>query len=294
MQISRGQKHLQRLLLLVTASLILCGELAWAKEPLKLGVFPRRNATVTIKLFKPLAQYLEQQLKREVVLVTEKDFPSFWRGVQQQKYDLVHYNQLHYLQSRNRYGYEVILMNEEQGKSTISAALVTRKDSGITNLKQLKGKSIAFGGDHTAMVSYVANTVLLHRAGLNPGDYRKIYTKNPPNACIAAYQGIVDAAGIGDVALKMPVVRNRIDSAQMHILARSEPLSHLPWAMHKRIDPKTRNAVIRAMLALNKSDTGKTILAKAKLTALHKASDKDYELSQIILNEYNGIQENAR
>jgi ABC-type phosphate/phosphonate transport system substrate-binding protein len=80
----------------------------------------------------------------------------------------------------------------------------------------------------------------------------------------------------------------------MRILARSEPFSHLPWAIHTRIDNKTRKAIIRAMLALNKSDAGRKILQNAKLTALHEASDSDYELSQQILNEYNGMQEDAR
>ena len=41
-------------------------------ESLTLGVFPRRNAKVTYKLFKPMAAYLSEQLNREVKLVTAK------------------------------------------------------------------------------------------------------------------------------------------------------------------------------------------------------------------------------
>jgi phosphonate transport system substrate-binding protein len=267
--------------------------LVMAQEPLRMGIFPRRNATATIKMFKPMAEYLSARLDREVILVTAKDFPSFWHGVQQQRYDLVHYNQLHYLQSRDAYGYQVVLMNEENGNNTIRSAITVRKNNGIQQLADLRGKTVAFGGDNTAMISYVTNTVLLRRAGLMPGEYKQIFSRNPPNACIASYQGVADAAGIGVPALSMPVVKKHIKTDQMVILATSEPVSQLPWAVHSRVDEQTRTRIIQSLLELNESDTGKKILSQAKLTALRPANEEDYETSASLLREFENTRSHA-
>src|SRR5262245_50503997 len=62
-----------------------------AGDSLIMGVFPRRNATETTKLFTPMADHLGEQLGRKVELVTAKDFESFWQGVMERRYDIVHY-----------------------------------------------------------------------------------------------------------------------------------------------------------------------------------------------------------
>ena len=51
----------------------------------------------------PLADHLAERLGYKVVLVTSKDFDTFWKGVEEQKYDLVHFNQYHYIRSAQTY-----------------------------------------------------------------------------------------------------------------------------------------------------------------------------------------------
>src|SRR5262249_30572105 len=134
-----------------------------ADDALVLGVFPRRNAAETTRIFTPMAEYLSARLGRPVRLVTSRDFESFWLGVTARRYDIVHYNQYHYIRSAQ--SYQVIAHIEEFGKSTISGAVYVRKDSGITDLAQLKGRTVLFGGGEDAMISYIANVYLMLQAG---------------------------------------------------------------------------------------------------------------------------------
>ena len=69
-----------------------------AEDPLIIGIFPRNKATETTTMYTPLANYLSERLGRKVVLVTSKDFDSFWKAVMERRYDIVHYNQYHYIQ----------------------------------------------------------------------------------------------------------------------------------------------------------------------------------------------------
>lgn len=254
-----------------------------------IGIFPRRNAETTIKLFTPLAHYLEEKLGKPVKLVTTKSFESFWQGVESHQYDLVHYNQYHYVKSQKEQGYSVIVKNEEFGEDTIAGSIVVRSDNDINNLDDLRNKKIVFGGSRSAMQSYIVATYLLRQAGLQAGDYKEAFSRNPPNAIFAAYYGQSAAGGTGDKVLKLPVVTNKIDSSKMKYLALGDQLPHLPWAVCKNMGKQERHQIQKILSELKDSNRGKQILASAKLTGLNIARDSDYdphrEMILAVLNE---------
>jgi len=257
------------------------------QKPLIMGVFPRRNAKVTIKLFKPMAEYLGQKLGRKVTLVTEKNFKEFWNGVTQQKYDIVHYNQYHYLVSHKKFGYQVILKNEEFGKSTLAGAIVVRKDSGINSLQDLRGKRIAFGGGPRAMISYIVPRYMLLKAGLKQGDYQEVFASNPPNAAFSAYYKQSDAAGAGSMVFNLDVVNQTVDVNQLKYLKTSKELAHIPWAVKKTMSARLRDKIKSLLLKLKDTPRGRQILSNARMTALVNATDAEYnEVRKIVKAVY--------
>ena len=258
------------------------------QPPLVLGIFPRRNAADTFMSFSSIARYLSDQLGREVQLETARDFPEFWKRVTQQRYDIVHYNQYHYIKSHTEQNYQVILQNEEFGDKQIAGTILVRKDSEFNSLEDLKNKKIVFGGGKKAMIAYVVPTALLRRAGLKDGDYVEGFLKQPPKTVFAVYHKDMDAAGIGDTFVHIPAVTGRIDVSEIKPLATSESLAHLPWAVKGSIADSLRSKIQKVFLSLNDSEQGKAILKKAKLTGLHKANDRDYDAHRKILIEVFG------
>jgi phosphonate transport system substrate-binding protein len=246
-------------------------------DPLTIGIFPRRSADVTEKMFAPLVQHIAQQLNRKVRLETAPDFATFWQKVARKRYDLVHYNQYHYLRSSADFGYQVILKNEEFGHDRIAAAIVVRKDSNIRELTDLKGKIIAFGGGKKAMISYIAATDLLREAGLNKGDYFEQFSLTPPKAVMAAYFRQSTAAGAGNYVLDLPKLRKEIDADEMMYLAISPAYAHLPWATSEKVSPTLRKQLQQILSSLKSSTTGRQILKQAGLTNLKLATDDEYD-----------------
>ena len=246
-----------------------------AESSLVLGVFPRYNATETTTMYTPLADQLSQRLgDTKVRVVTSKDFDTFWKGVEEQKYDIVHYNQYHFIRSAQTY--RVIAHSQEFGKSAVAGAIYVRKDSGITDISQLRGRTVMFGGGKDAMMSYIAPRFLMMRAGLKEGDFKTEFAVNPPNALLALYHKQADAAGGGDILIDLPVVRNAIDASELKILATTEPLLFLPWAVKRNMPAKLRESIQSILTGLEQSDAGKNVLKAAKTTGLEKAEDKDY------------------
>jgi phosphonate transport system substrate-binding protein len=246
-----------------------------ADDALVLGVFPRRNAAETTRMFKPLADHLAKELKRHIVLVTARDFDSFWQGVTAQRYDIVHYNQYHYIRSAQHY--QVIAHIEEFGKSTIAGVIYVRKESGIANLGQLRGRTVLFGGGEDAMVSYIANRYLLQQAGLKKDDFKSMFAVNPPNSIVALHRQQADAAGAGDGVLDLPVVKKSIQGDDLVALAKSTPLLQLPIAAKRTMPADMRNAVQSILIDLRKSEAGMLVLKSAAMTGMGPAEDKDYD-----------------
>ena len=269
--------------LLTLASLITLAPTWAADDALAMGVLPRRNVTETINMFRPIADELEKALGRRVEVKTARDFSAFAHEVNAMRYDLVHLNQLQYIQAQ-RLGYQAIAKNEEHGKTTVRSAIIVRKDSGITSLAELKGKRIAFGGDRNAVVSYVIPTALLRAGGLMANDYTEVFTRNPMNAVVVTYIGETDASGANSSATQ-PGFVSGVDADKIRLLVQSEPLPHLPWAASPRLSPALKTHIQAVLTDLHNNDDGRRALASAQLTGLAPASDSDYDAHRRLLSD---------
>lgn len=276
---------------LVTLLTALCVLPALAREPaLHFGVFPRWNAQTMVRDFTPLARALEKQLGRSVLIETDKDFDSFMRRVYAHEFDLVHLNQLQYLQAHERAGYQAIAKLCTATTCTISALLVTRQDSGIRTLTQLRGKTVAFG-DRNAMVSHLLARSLLRQAGLRDGDYLTVFTHNPPNALFAVYNGDAAAAGVGSPVFEQPEVVKHVDRQRIRVLAESVPIPHLPFAVRGDLDAGLVAKIRTALIALADQPGGLELLRHIGATRLVGAEDAEYAaLRPYVTEGHPGVQ----
>lgn len=248
-----------------------------ALADITVGIFPRRDVSTTHKIFKPLVKQLSTELGEKVVLDVPKDFDAFWKSLSEKKYDLVHFNQYHYLRGNKEYGYQVIVANMEQGNKQIAGSLSVRADSGINSLTDLRGKTILFGGGKKAMGSYIAPTAILKQAGLKADtDYKVAFAKNPPSAVIAVFNKAAGAAGAGNVILNIGAVKKKVDVSQLKILAESEPFVQLPWAVHPEMAETKAQQIQTIMTGLKASDAGKAVLKAAKVNDFYAVTDADF------------------
>nr|WP_245635070.1 phosphate/phosphite/phosphonate ABC transporter substrate-binding protein [Marinobacterium profundum] len=275
------------ILLLVLASLLAdaltLAPRAATQEPLTLGILPRRNATLTTELFTPLVEYLSKSLGREIQLVTSKDFDTFLQDVKDERFDIVHYNQFHYVRSSAQY--RVIAHNREFDRNTVAGALYVKKDSGISRVEQLRGKTIIFGGGKDAMMSYILPRYLLLQAGLQPGDYREIFAKSPPNSLIGLYYDEAQASGAGDILIDLKVVKGSVDTSQLTHLAVTEQLLHLPWAVRRTMENEDAARIQALLIGLEASQEGLAILKQAQMTGIGIANDDSYAPHRRVIDQ---------
>jgi phosphonate transport system substrate-binding protein len=273
----------------ILVSLIICllFPVVSLADPFTIAIFPRRDAATTVNMFTPLANYLEEKLQRPVEIQTGANFQVFLNRLNKVKADLIHLNQYQYINIHNELGYEAIVQNEEFKEQNISSAIYVRKDSGITEVKQLKGKNIVFGGGKTAMMSYIVPTYLLRQAGLEAGDYKEVIAVNPPNAVLATYLNQADAGAAGEVVRRLPLVTKKINTDELMIIAESEKLPHLPWAINKSVPDNQKQFIKQLLVDLKLSKEGKAILKSARLTAFNPVDHETYNSHKRIIDSLN-------
>jgi phosphonate transport system substrate-binding protein len=281
---------LQNLLIFFLLLISVSPVMAKGEDSLSLGIFPRRNAEITYKIFTPLTEHLSAELGLQVTLDVSYDFEDFWQKLASGKFDIIHCNQYHYLAARRDFNFEVIGTNSEFGKTTIAGAIVVRKDSGFQSLKDLKGKKILFGGGPTAMQSYILTTHLLRKSGLARGDYIENFAINPPNAVLAVYYQQADAGGSGDLVLQMDSIKNRIDVSQLEFLANSQQLPQHPWAVSKSLSIEIRQQIRQVLTTMEQSQSGLAALQAASLDRIIPADDQDFDPFREITLEIKGQQ----
>ncbi len=255
-------------------------------KPLTLGVFPRWNAQITVRDFTPLAELLGRELSRSVQIETDKDFDSFMRRVYAKEFDIVHLNQMQYIQAHEKAHYRVIAKICDNPECVIKAVIITRKDRNLTKLSDLKGKIIAFG-DPGAMVSHVLAKSLLRESGIMPTQYSTIFAKNPPNAVLAVYNGEADAAGVGLKVLNKPEIRQSIDIGQFHTLAQSRPVPHLPIAVNPSMNGELSRRIQKVLTNLSQRADGRAALKKLGLDRIEAAKDYEYDTVRTLIHEGN-------
>ncbi len=258
----------------------------FSDRKLVMGIFPRRNSVKTIRMFKPIAKHLSKHIGMNVEIETEKDFSTFWNNVKLKKYDIVHYNQLHYILSNKAQGYSIILKNHEFGSAYLRPIIAVREDSEIKTINDLKNKTIHFGGGRLAMVSHVANRVAIREHGIDDNDYNWSYAKNPPAAAHSAFNLTADAAGLGNAVLLFPEIKNSLHNHKFLTVYSGPKMPHLPWAVSDKISDDLAIKIQFALMSLNESDEGVKILGNASLTNLAVATDKEYDVVREIYQKY--------
>ena len=250
--------------------------------PLSFGVFPRWNAHIMVRDFTPLARILSHALEREVRVETDKDFDSFMRRVYASEFDIVYLNQLQYVQAHAVAGYVAIAKLCESPACTIAAAIVVRSGSGVNQISDLRGKTVAFG-DRNAMVSYYLASATLRMAGLDPNQYRIIFTKNPPNALFAVYNGAAEAAGVGSLVFSRPEIAQRVDLKRLRILAESQAIPQLPVAVRGDLDVQLTRRILAVLLDLPQRKDGAEWLKKLNAERFEVANDVEYAIVKSIV-----------
>lgn len=243
---------------LLVLVLVLLPVQAAGDSALVFGVFPYLSPRLMVEQFNPLKDYLERTLGRPIELRSAKDYSSFIEGTGRGDYDFI-FNapQLARL-AQKREGYRPLA----QTGYRIQIIAVTRKDSKVQVLQDLRGQSISIGA-RMSMTHQIMRDEL-RKVGMElDRDVKYLDTAYFSNVLQSVIRGDAIAGATGTSLWDGAPAEDR---AQLREFFRSKEVPGFILVGHPRLGNETLAKLQKALQAFKDAPEGKVYFDKTKLT----------------------------
>jgi phosphonate transport system substrate-binding protein len=253
------------LLILLGAMGVNAGEVP---ATLRMSAIPDENPTELMRVYSPLAEYLQRQIGIPVQFTPVVDYAATVEGMAANKLDLVWFGGLTHVQARirtNNTAY-AIAMREEDLKFT--SVFITNPQANITALQELKGKTFAFGSAGSTSGHTMPRYFLL-KAGIVPEqDFSKFsYSGAHDATALWVQSGRVDAGAVNSSVWEKLVATKKVDNTQVFVFWTTPPYVDYNWTVRGNLDTALVEKIKQAFLKLDRSNPD-----QAKLLDLHRAT----------------------
>jgi phosphonate transport system substrate-binding protein len=240
---------------LAALALVLAAPLPRADAPrvLRVSAIPDEAPTELIRKFKPLGAYLEKKLGMEVKFVPVTDYAATVEGLAAGHLDMVWYGGFTFVQARKRTGNAVPLVQREED-AQFHSRFIARPGSGIASLKDLKGKSVAFGSPSSTSGHLMPRWFLL-QAGIDPDkDFAAVAFSGAHDATAKWVEsGKVDAGALNESVWQKLVEEKKVDTSKVASFYTTPPFYDYNWTVRGDLDPELAGKLKAAFLALDAS-----------------------------------------
>jgi len=276
---SRTMKSLMTLTTLMVASLSLSMSVSAVAQPVfRVTTIPEEVATEQIRKFTPIAQYLEKKLGMKVEFIPVTDYPAAVEAMVGKKVDLVWFGGFTFVQAKIRSMDKVIPIAQREEDTKFQSVFITKTDSGIKTLNDLKGKQVSFGSPSSTSGHLMPRSFLL-AAKIDPDkDFKRVAYSGAHDATIASVvSGKVDAAALDITVWKKFVAENRVDTKAVDVFYTTPPYFNYNWAVHADMPVAMRERVQKALTDLDpNTPEGKEILSLNRATRYIPTKAENY------------------
>lgn len=256
-------------------AVILFSQGAAAKDKLVMGVHPYKPATELNAMFKPIAEYISQKIGKPVDLQFGKTYEDTAQKLGSGQFDFCFLSPTVYAKFAHEYNYKPLAQIVNDGKPTFHGVIVVKKGSGIKSIKDLKGKSFAFG-DRNSTLTHVVPLYMLMSNGIHLSDLSKYaFVGSHDNVALNVVVGQFSAAGL------MPDIAEKYIPQGLEVIATSPNLPEHVFVATQSMDKETAAKIQEAILNMP-PDLYKKI--KGSLTGMQKFNDKDFNILRNILS----------
>ena len=253
------------------------------KQGIKIAILPCTNLVMTFKKFHPLVEYLARETELKVELMVPKDFAEFKSEIKNGEIDFA-------LQDPHTYVKLVDLFDQGnllkalsmEGGATQYGVVIVRKDSRITDIKDLKGKTVMFGPTLSSG-KWLAARILFEDNGINLEKDLKAYSHGGccEDIAFSVYLKAVDAGVVCDHFLAEHEEKQKelgVVAAQITPLIRTKSVPTRVFGARTNLNKDLVARVTEALLKLdNKNPQHASILARAELGGFQRSQDGDYD-----------------
>lgn len=245
-----------------------------AAEPVVLGVHPYLSAPEIITRFTPLAEQLAAALNRPVTISVSPDYDSHVKRIAESMVDIAYIGPAAYVALTDAHGPQTLLARQTvNGVPEFCGYIIVRNDSHLDGVKDLKGKSFAFGDEQSTMSHLVPNALMAEARVTKQDLAHHAFVGSHENVALSVLAGAFDAGGVKEE------VFHKYRDKGLRALAKSPPVSEHLFVASARLSNKETEVVRETLLSLAARAQGHVALKsiKSSVDGLIAVSDTDYD-----------------
>src|ERR671914_1130993 len=247
----RKMKQLTTLYMSVVFALMTQSASAQALKELRISAIPDENPQEMLRIYQPFADYLSKEVGIPVKFTPVVDYAATVEGLAASKLDMVWYGGLTSVQAARRAkGAKRIIMRKED--TEFKSQFITRKGTGIHELKDLKGKTFSFGSVSSTSGHLMPRYYLI-KAGINPEkDFSKFSFSGAHDATAAWVEaGRVDAGALNFLVWDKLVNTKKVDTDKVIVFWTTPPFVDYVWTVRSGLDKAVVDKISKAFLKLD-------------------------------------------
>ena len=253
------------------------------KKDISIAVFPCTDVTSSFKKFHPLVTYLNAETGLAIELMFHQDFESYERAIQNGSLDFALQDPHVYVKLSEHYDQSNILqVLTREGKTIQSGVVIVRKNSGITSLNGLKGKTVMFG-PKVSSPKWIAAKSLFKENDIDITIDLKGFSHGGCCEDIAfnVYLKAVDAGVVCDHFLAGHSIKQKelgVEAGQLAIVGRTVPVPTKIFSARKEVLPAHVAKIFMALLKLdNRLPSHESILKNAEIGGFRRTKDQELD-----------------
>jgi phosphonate transport system substrate-binding protein len=267
------------------AGIAACGAPESQRKVLRVGFVPSENVQQVAQNAQPIVEILQKNLALEVQPFVATDYTGVVEALRANKLDIAFLAPASYVLARNEADVRVILKSHRRGRAYYYAAIITRSDSGIRSLEDLRNRTFAFG-DPLSTTGHVFPRKMFKEKGIDPiKDFKSvIYSGGHDATVLAVLNRKIDAGATfanfpdGKDAAWIQYLKDPEEQKQIRAIAYSEPIPADNLVVNANLDPLIARKIEETFLELSRSETGKKMLRDLyQIDGFVPATDQDYD-----------------
>lgn len=254
----------------------------------KFGVTPMSNFRNVYDVFQPIVDYLNARLPdARLVLEVPRGLAEHDEQLRRRQFAFALSNPWHTWSAVQRGDYLIVAKIADD--DAFRGIWIVRKDSGIGQLADFKGKDVSFP-PKSALAATMMTRLQLKQAGVDPErDIRANYVGSQHASIMQVYTRGAAAGATWPLAWKTFQRLHPAEANELEARYPTAPLVNQGIAARKDVPPELARRVAHLMAAMHESQEGRALLAAVPVERFALSGAADYAVVETFMGKYRAV-----
>ncbi len=259
------------------------------KKVILMGFNPAENVDVVKVNSKAFSDYYKKKTGYSIKTFIATDYTALVEALRSGRIHFAWLPPFSYIKAEQMAGAEVLMKAVRKGRASFYSAIITRSDSSIKTVADLKGKNIAWVDPASTSGHIFPKASLMTKYNIDPDTYfkRQIFAGGHDSLVLAVLRGTVDAGATfandpkGKTGSWHLFLKEKEDQGKIRVVYVTDPITGDTLTTSKKYrkeNPKVVEEMVSILGEMGNNKKGKELLKSLyRIDAMVPAKSKDYD-----------------